>query len=413
MKRECLECNNLFDNLTKHITEHHNVLDYCTTHFHYKCKNFQDDKFLYESNLKEIKWNSSSKEFHFSKPYEKEEWICEHCNAKLNMKVNSTYVAVHLKSSKCGFGELTDYVKTFFTELDKDTFNENEICGCCDKLANNIEYEYDFKNKTFKRSHINYFCNTEECKIKTFNKIWPEKPYSKLLWSKIGGSTIFLSMVHKIPFKEAQSMKVSDCIYDPNYSWEGKTVSLPDYKIRYGDEIGKIKYDERCDKISKNNANNEQFFINKFGVEEGKIKWELHKDNRKRSTLGTTKSKSSDRFLDRIETVYELEREYKIDFKPRNLSVDAKLKDKDVIIEFFGDYWHCNPSIWHPEQFNKNLKLSASEKWIIDDLRLDKILQLNYSIIVIWEQTSKSISLDKIIEAVEHAKLNKGILIKL
>ena len=56
------------------------------------------------------------------------------------------------------------------------------------------------------------------------------------------------------------------------------------------------------------------------------------------------------------------------------------------IIEFYGDYYHCNPNKYAPDFFNNNTQLTAQEKWISDEHRI-KILENEFGaeVLIIWE----------------------------
>lgn len=55
------------------------------------------------------------------------------------------------------------------------------------------------------------------------------------------------------------------------------------------------------------------------------------------------------------------------------------------IIEFYGDYWHCNPLFWEENDLNKTLKMTAKEKWTVDKERANKLISLGYEIKIVWE----------------------------
>jgi G:T-mismatch repair DNA endonuclease (very short patch repair protein) len=57
------------------------------------------------------------------------------------------------------------------------------------------------------------------------------------------------------------------------------------------------------------------------------------------------------------------------------------------IIEINGDYWHCNPKIYKPEDlfyFKKN-PIFASDKWEMDRIKIDYAKQSGYDVMVVWE----------------------------
>ncbi len=55
------------------------------------------------------------------------------------------------------------------------------------------------------------------------------------------------------------------------------------------------------------------------------------------------------------------------------------------IIEFNGDYWHCNPYIYKKEYLNKNKGLTANEIWNYDLEKLKTAKKYSYQVLVIWE----------------------------
>jgi len=61
----------------------------------------------------------------------------------------------------------------------------------------------------------------------------------------------------------------------------------------------------------------------------------------------------------------------------------------NLIIECFGDYWHCNPLIFDKNKYNKSLRLQASEKWNKDSKRLNRLKQMGYSCLYFWEHDIK------------------------
>lgn len=77
-------------------------------------------------------------------------------------------------------------------------------------------------------------------------------------------------------------------------------------------------------------------------------------------------------------------------------NVDVFVPTKNMIIEYFGDFWHCNPEKWNADDYNKRLHLTASEKWDYDERRLKILRSMGYNVFVIWESAfKKSTSLPK------------------
>lgn len=62
--------------------------------------------------------------------------------------------------------------------------------------------------------------------------------------------------------------------------------------------------------------------------------------------------------------------------------------NKKLIVEFYGDYWHCNPNIYKKhDDFNFGLKVK--DIWNHDNERIGKFKREGYKVIIIWETNFK------------------------
>ena len=59
--------------------------------------------------------------------------------------------------------------------------------------------------------------------------------------------------------------------------------------------------------------------------------------------------------------------------------------DKKKIIEYNGDYWHCNPRKYSADYFNEKIKKYAKDIWENDLQRQKSLEKLGYSVLCIWE----------------------------
>lgn len=66
-----------------------------------------------------------------------------------------------------------------------------------------------------------------------------------------------------------------------------------------------------------------------------------------------------------------------------NINVDILYNNK--IIEFFGDYWHCNPLKFNDTYFNKHLKKPAIEIRNKDKTKIETLISKGYDVMIIWE----------------------------
>lgn len=79
----------------------------------------------------------------------------------------------------------------------------------------------------------------------------------------------------------------------------------------------------------------------------------------------------------------------------QSLRVESKICDiyipsLNLIIEYFGDYWHCNPLIYDSNYFNVKKQKFAWELWEYDSKKVDIIKNLGYNLEVIWESELKN-----------------------
>ena len=76
---------------------------------------------------------------------------------------------------------------------------------------------------------------------------------------------------------------------------------------------------------------------------------------------------------------------YRVDTK----ICDIYIPSLNLIIEYFGDYWHCNPNKYSEDYFNQKKGMSAKEIWDYDKRKIDLILSYGYNLEVIWENELK------------------------
>jgi len=90
--------------------------------------------------------------------------------------------------------------------------------------------------------------------------------------------------------------------------------------------------------------------------------------------------------------------------------VRKSLDEYNIVIEYFGDYWHMNPRLYEKTFFNKTLKITAGEVWNKDFDRNKEILNkiLNSSLIIIWETTK--INKDYLLKIINEIKNKKTII---
>jgi hypothetical protein len=137
--------------------------------------------------------------------------------------------------------------------------------------------------------------------------------------------------------------------------------------------------------------------IEKLGIIEGTKKYNnrqekwiksLHKNFNEQ---GDSRSPSS-KFANEIIALICKELNIEIPKKEKWISSkDGKLKCSydftynNKIIEFNGDYWHANPLMHKSTDVIRGLKITAKEKWDMDNLKIELAKINGYDVLTIWE----------------------------
>lgn len=325
---------------------------------------------------------------------------CKICNHDLSTKRFS--ITRHMKKHNISFDDyISKYYKLINSQYDK--------CGFCDRIAK-PEYTINHENMTYSLYYPNgYFCGEDICKHKISLDILGIE-YDSKKYERIGSKSEYLSKLYKINLKEAKEMKYKEAKVKFR-------CSLEEFQIKYGEKEGKIRYDKRINGITKNNPRNKfpctldnfinrygikigtdkynkrcekisytssiDFFIEKYGEEKGLVVWKNKFKNEKISKT----SKVLNNILEELNINYIPEK--CIDGK----FVDFYIEEYNMVIEFFGDYWHANPKKYNKDYYNSRNKRFAKDIWDFDKKRLEFIHNKVDTIIVVWEGSKVDISI--------------------
>jgi len=77
-----------------------------------------------------------------------------------------------------------------------------------------------------------------------------------------------------------------------------------------------------------------------------------------------------------------------------SLKVGTKICDiyipiLNLVIEFNGDYWHCNPNKYNADYYHQVKQKTAQELWDYDKNKIDLIKENGYNLEVVWESDLK------------------------
>lgn len=163
-----------------------------------------------------------------------------------------------------------------------------------------------------------------------------------------------------------------------------KSITLENFIRLYGDIEGSKRWENYKNKLKYSRT--KDFYIDKYGDEGIKIWEDIQK---KKFHNFNFRSKISDEFCFKlfnllknvIKTKYYFsENEYMFFIHDEDYKIilpDFFIKEYNIIVEFYGDYWHRNP---------KTYKDEISEKIRIKDYnRIKKLKDLNNHVIIVWE----------------------------
>ena len=81
----------------------------------------------------------------------------------------------------------------------------------------------------------------------------------------------------------------------------------------------------------------------------------------------------------------EMNKEFETEYPIENRIYDFKIKDKNILIEVNGSYWHCDPRLYKEDYINKKIGYSAKEVWEYDYLKTQLAQKYGHKIITVWE----------------------------
>lgn len=198
-------------------------------------------------------------------------------------------------------------------------------------------------------------------------------------------------------FNKSRSVTFEKCIERHGYEkgnevWkhycerQSYTNSLDYYKEKYGEDIGYTKWLEYNKEKSK--SKNLDWVIEKYGVTEEEALEILAK----RHTRSYT-SEAERCFVNMLEE--RLGKPIKYTIKTQQYCIwnnylnapnfyDVTCTSRKKIIEFHGDYWHCNPSKYDKDFVHLHAKTTAGEIWKRDLLKRQAALDKGFSFKIVW-----------------------------
>lgn len=214
--------------------------------------------------------------------------------------------------------------------------------------------------------------------------------YGKKKWELMGYSSDEAQIKYE-EVKNNRDPKLRESL--SNVDWSGKRKGQIEYWLNKGFSLDEsiIKVKESQTTFTLNRC------IEKYGLEEGTAIFNDRQDKWKKSLQknfereGDGRSPSSKFANTIIKYLCEYlnteipKKEKWIYCSQTNKAYSYDFTYGKKIIEFNGDYWHCNPSLYKEDYFNKNKGLTAKEIWEHDKIK-NKVAETHrYEVLVIWE----------------------------
>jgi very-short-patch-repair endonuclease len=293
-----------------------------------------------------------------------------------NLSYKDYYVLVGLEGCppvcECGCNQQPEFYRGKFKKYAKghNTFLSKEQQY---KIKNNIPKCKTCNNDVlFYRGKPNQFCSFECSGKQTgFSLLETQNKIRKVVLEKYGVDNV--SKLEEVKRKIAVSHILNPRVH--NVSEETRTIISSNSKIWWS-KLSAERKNEVCAKL-KASCNTpeekqrrkilaEKYIAGKYFSVKNKFS-KLHLKIRKQlnlQELGFVGEQKINRFL-----------------------VDELNEDKKIIIEINGDYVHANPNKYSADILIRLRGNSyyAEEKWFTDKIKIDKLNELGYKVLVVWE----------------------------
>lgn len=190
-----------------------------------------------------------------------------------------------------------------------------------------------------------------------------------------------------------------------NRTLRGNDTTTIGYYVKQGytEEEAKVKLSERQSTFNLEKC------IEKYGEVEGRKRWQDRQDkwqntlnaksdeekaiiNRKKVSSGHNISKAEFEILDYLKgegIVLDTQHNILNEDSDNQKGYLYDFRKGNKIIEYHGNYWHLNPSMYSADYWNQRLKMTAKEKWAKDQEKIDYATSLGYEVMIVWESEYK------------------------
>lgn len=179
---------------------------------------------------------------------------------------------------------------------------------------------------------------------------------------------------------------------------KSRAITLKNMIKKYGEEEGTKVFNQYVEK-QRTNGNSLSWFVEKHGKEKGEIIFREMLKGKLKGINGVINSKPSREIFYKMDIL--LGNKYEIYYFNKNKEfeviieetgnvyyLDFFIKELNVCVEFFGDYYHCNPNKYKdPNAIIKFARIhTVNEIWERDRRRIENLKKYKgIKTIVVWE----------------------------
>lgn len=170
---------------------------------------------------------------------------------------------------------------------------------------------------------------------------------------------------------------------------KSRSITLENLVSRHGEDIGTQKWEAYCERQSYTTSL--EYFIEEYGEVEGQIKYDSFIDGRNLKGKSEIEAECYNALLQHIpELVFQ--------YKVAGVAGACDMGYSDIVIEFFGQYWHADPVVYDYDWFHSHKKCTAQEIWDKDAKKISRIVATHRHY-TIWERDYRK-DMDKTISNV-------------
>ena len=285
---------------------------------------------------------------------EEDKILCHECGLHFSSKIHS-HLTVHNIT-------LEEYKKKY---PDAVVFSQKYLSSLSDKMKGekNPGYHHGGKLSPFSKSFVKYNGMDEKEKTSVISNMARD---AQIKSKKKGNLAVTKDYWIKRGYSEQEA--------EQKQKERQTTFSLDKCIDKFGKEKGTQIWNERQDKWKKT--------LNSKDPEE------LDRINRAKLYDGGPISKIEKKLFDHLKEHFStIERQYCIISNGKRQYFDMKYNNK--IIEFNGDYWHCNPSKYDEDHYHTLKKMTAKEIWKKDEEKNNIAISQGFQVLIVWEKDFK------------------------